>query len=244
MGILNSPFPPPSTVNLPGVWAPRLPYFPISNFYFSGKAKPKKLAGGKAFESGGAPTGLVGGIGLLDLLMCDSARCQARFGIILANEAPILVVPPRRLFPCGKTVGVFGWSTARTIGSTFGRIYFSDTESRLPRRTPSPLVPLSIAVLGPDAISVAKSICIGPLKYSDSSKTLLNPSLHIRYFAMKEPAASPSTSLDGGSEFLWCRHCYLDNGQSRTVFAKLVEGERPTFDPLKTCHWNILFKKI
>ena len=136
--------------------------------------------------SPGRPRLSLGGLVFSALQKCDSTRCPARFGIILASEAPALVVPPWRLLPCGKTVGIFGWFTARTIGSTFGRIYFSDTEFRLPRQTPSPLVPLSIAVLRHDAISVAKSISISPQKCSGSSKNLLSHSLHIRYFVMKK----------------------------------------------------------
>ena len=98
------------------------------------------------------------------------------------------IVTTWRLRACGKIVGIFGWSTARTIGSTLGRIYFSGTESHLPRQTPSALVRLSIPVLGPAATSAAKSISISPPKCSDSSKSPLSHSLHIRYFAMKEAA--------------------------------------------------------
>jgi hypothetical protein len=89
---------------------------------------------------------------------------------------------------CGKIVGIFGWSTARTIGSTLGRICFSGIESHLPRQTQSPLVRLSIAGFGPAAMSAARNICISPQKSSDSSKSLLSHSLHIRYFVMKEVA--------------------------------------------------------
>jgi len=104
-------------------------------------------------------------------------------------------VTARRLLVCGKIVAIFGWSTARTIGSTFGRIHFSGTGSRLPRQTPSPLVRLSIAVLVPDAISAAKSISISPQKSSGSSKSLLSRSPRIRYFVMKNPPGSPSLAL-------------------------------------------------
>ena len=97
---------------------------------------------------------------------------------------------PRSLLLCGKTLGIFGWSTARTIGSTFGRICSSGTESRLPRQTPSLPVRLLTVVLGPGAISAAKSISINPQKCSGSSKSLLSHSLHIRYFAMRKLASS------------------------------------------------------
>ena len=106
--------------------------------------------------------------------------------MILPTEDPALLVTARSLLACGKTVGIFGWSTARTIGSTFGRIFFSGTESRLPRQTPSPLAQLSIAAFGPGAISAAKSMFISPQKCSGSSKSLLSHSLHIRYFAMRK----------------------------------------------------------
>lgn len=43
-------------------------------------------------------------------------------------------------------------------------MYFSGTESHLPRQTPSPLALLSIAASGSDAMSAAKSICINPQK--------------------------------------------------------------------------------
>jgi hypothetical protein len=117
---------------------------------------------------------------------------SARFDIILASEDPALLVTARSLLACGKTVAIFGWFPARTIGSTFGRIYFSGTESPLPRQTPSPLAPLSIAAFGPDAISAAKSISISPRKCSDSSKNLLSHLHHIPYFVMKKLRGNPS----------------------------------------------------
>src|SRR5258708_18971728 len=92
-----------------------------------------------------------------------------------------------RQLACGKIAGIFGWSTARTIGSTFGRIYFSGTESHSPRQTPSPRVRRSIPVSGPAAMSAAKSMSISPRKFSAASKSLLSPSRHIRYSARKEP---------------------------------------------------------
>ncbi len=104
------------------------------------------------------------------------------------KSLPTLLTAWRPLL-CGKIAVIFGWSFARTIGSTFGRIYFSGTESRLPRQTPSPLVRLSIAASGSDAMSAAKSISINLLRWSDSSMSLLSHSLHIRYFVMK--AAAP-----------------------------------------------------
>ncbi len=45
---------------------------------------------------------------------------------------------------CRKIAAIFGWPSARTIGSTFGRIYLSGTESDLPRQTPLPLALLSM----------------------------------------------------------------------------------------------------
>ncbi|SRR5258708_9165937 len=50
------------------------------------------------------------------------------------------------MFECGKIAGIFGWSSARIIGFTFGRIYFSGAESRLGRQTPLPLAHVSIAL--------------------------------------------------------------------------------------------------
>ena len=98
---------------------------------------------------------------------------------------------PRSLFVCGKTVAIFGWSTARTIGSTSGRICFSGTESRLPRLMPSRLGRPSTAASGPNAMSAVRSTSISPQKCSDSSKTLPRHSLHIHYFVMKKLACSP-----------------------------------------------------
>jgi hypothetical protein len=135
------------------------------------------LAGARAFSA---------------LQQCYSSGPSTGFDIILASEGPALLVTARSLPACGKTVAIFGWFPARTIGSTFGRICFSGTESRLPRQTPSRLVPLSIAVLRPDAISVARSISMSPQKCSGSSKNPLSHSLRIRYFVMKELAANPS----------------------------------------------------
>ncbi len=97
------------------------------------------------------------------------------------------LVTTGRLLACGKIVDIFGWSTARTIGSTFGRIYFSGTESHSPRQTPSPRVRRSIPVLGPAAMSAAKSMSISPPKCSAASKSLPSPSRHIRYLVRKEP---------------------------------------------------------
>ena len=88
-----------------------------------------------------------------------SRNRSTRFDIIHATEGP------HRLgggLGCGKIAVIFGRSSARTIGFTFGRIYFSGTEFHLPRQTPSPLAPLSIADSGPDAMSAAKSIPISP----------------------------------------------------------------------------------
>ncbi len=92
-----------------------------------------------------------------------------------------------RQLACGKIAGIFGWSTARTIGSTFGKICFSGTESHSPRQTPSARVRRSIPVSGPAAMSAAKSMSISPRKCSDASKSLPSPSRHIRYSARKEP---------------------------------------------------------
>jgi hypothetical protein len=70
-----------------------------------------------------------------------------------------------RLLVCGKIAVIFGWSSARTIGFTFGRIYFSGTESHLPRQTLSPLALPLIAPSESDAMSAAKNIFINPQKY-------------------------------------------------------------------------------
>ncbi len=122
----------------------------------------------------------------------SSARTRiltvAPFDLILFPALKCLptLVTTWRLLACGKIAGIFGSSTARTIGSTFGTIYFSGTESRLLRRTPSPLVRRSIPVSGPAAMSVAKSISISPQKCCDPTKSLLTHLLRIPYSVMKE----------------------------------------------------------
>jgi len=89
---------------------------------------------------------------------------STRFDIIHAIEAPAHPFHPLEAFACGKTAVIFGWSSARIIGFTFGRIYFSGTESHLRRRTPSPGALLSIAASGSDAMSAAKNISINRQK--------------------------------------------------------------------------------
>src|SRR5712664_4272820 len=89
------------------------------------------------------------------------------------------------MFECGKIAVIFGWSSARIIGFTFGRIYISGTESRLARQTPLTLAHRSIAASGSDATSVAKSMSINPQKCCDPTKSMLTHSLHIHYFDMK-----------------------------------------------------------
>ncbi len=122
------------------------------------------------------------------------------------------------------------------FGSTFGRICFSGTESRSARQTPSPLVPLSIAVLRPRAISVARSISINPQKCSGSSKNPLSHSLHIRYFAMKKLPGNPcfapgvphqlgrssaTSLLSAGENFHFSFFYFLPRGEGQS---KKIEG--------------------
>jgi hypothetical protein len=56
------------------------------------------------------------------------------------------------------------WCSARTIGSTFGTIYFSGTESYLQRQMPSRLALLSMTASGSDAMSAAGNMSINPQK--------------------------------------------------------------------------------
>src|SRR5258708_176245 len=91
-----------------------------------------------------------------------------------------------RLLACGEIAGIFRWSTARTIGSTFGRLYFSGTESCWRSRTPSAGGGRSFPVSGPAAMSAAKGMSISPGKCPAASKGPRGHSRHIRYSVRKE----------------------------------------------------------
>jgi hypothetical protein len=98
------------------------------------------------------------------------------------------------------------------------------------------LLPLSIAALRPDAISVARSISISPQKCSGSSKNPLSHSLHIRYSVMKKlpgnpcfapgvphqlGRSSPTSLLSAGGNFHFSFFYFLPRGEGQS---KKIEG--------------------
>jgi hypothetical protein len=115
-----------------------------------------------------------------------SRICGARRSKISSYRGTLpAVLTSWRFRVCGKIAVIFGSSPARTIGIIFGRIYFSDTKSHLPKQMLSPLALLSIAASGSVATTAAKSMSINPQKCLGPTKSLLSHSLRIRYFEMK-----------------------------------------------------------
>src|ERR1700730_12405225 len=93
----------------------------------------------------------------------SSENRSTRFDMIHATEIPAPITA-RRPFVCGRIAVTVGSCIAKTIGSTFGRIYFSDTESHLPRQTRCHLALRLIVASESDAMRAAKNTSINPQK--------------------------------------------------------------------------------